>query len=850
MAAILSNKVMKHSFVQKMEDVLDNESEISHESLSTEVEGVVIDPNKIGVKISTDSVDTCYNPIIQSGGKYDIKVSAYSNQDKLSADIIIASLGARYKGYCATLSRTYMIDAVPKVEKTYATLLALYNHCLEQIIVGMEFKTVVEKAKSFVAERDSSLSVCLPKTLGFCIGLEFRDGSLTLNDKNTTTFKQGMVLALSVGFHNVPLSAEDKENASVQVKKLNTFSLLLADTIKVVSEGPAEELTKSSKEFSDVSYKLPDKDDEEEDDDMKNDDDGLRRSKRSREEKLASENAAVQRAERQKELTKKKVEEAQRKLAAKSNDNDEDNDDSEEVNDLSVYRSPEDYPKDIMPNQLKVDLEKETLIVPIHNQPVAFHVSTIKSINMPEPDKATYLRINFFTSNSIGKETPKNTAGLLYKYGDRVCFIKELTFRSLSQRNLQQVYMQFQELRKRVKQREQKAEQEKDLVVQSKLIRIKDQRVPRLADLTMRPSMTGRKSVGTLEAHQNGVRFTSVRQEVLDVLYANVKHAIYQPCDPKTSMVIIHFHLKDFIMIGKKKQKDVTFFTEVVDTSVSLDASKRSSYDPDELDEEQREREMRRRLNLAFKEFCLKLEKVAAHYDYSLNIDVPFVKSAFEANPHREMVRVMPTTHCLVNLTETPVFCLTISDIEHVHFERAGFTTKAFDIVLVFKDWNIKPRTLVGIETKYMDIIQEWLNLVEITYTMGNTPMSWDELMNYVKDDDRFWYDTDHEGVKKPAGWQFLDISDTAGVDSGNEDDADEAESSYGEESDESSEEESDDSEEESDFTGDDESDDDDDDSEDEGKDWDEMERDAAVADKAKRNHDGDEPAQKKKVRR
>ena len=347
---------MKHSFVQKMEDVLDNESEISHESLSTEVEGVVIDPNKIGVKISTDSVDTCYNPIIQSGGKYDIKVSAYSNQDKLSADIIIASLGARYKGYCATLSRTYMIDAVPKVEKTYATLLALYNHCLEQIIVGMEFKTVVEKAKSFVAERDSSLSVCLPKTLGFCIGLEFRDGSLTLNDKNTTTFKQGMVLALSVGFHNVPLSAEDKDNASVQVKKLNTFSLLLADTIKVVSEGPAEVLTKSSKEFSDVSYKLPDKDDEEEDDDMKNDDDGLRRSKRSREEKLASENAAVQRAERQKELMKKKVEEAQRKLAGKSNDNDEDNDDSEEVNDLSVYRSPEDYPKDIMPNQLKVDL--------------------------------------------------------------------------------------------------------------------------------------------------------------------------------------------------------------------------------------------------------------------------------------------------------------------------------------------------------------------------------------------------------------------------------------------------------------------------------------------------------------
>ena len=43
-------------------------------------------------------------------------------------------------------------------------------------------------------------------------------------------------------------------------------------------------------------------------------------------------------------------------------------------------------------------------------------------------------------------------------------------------------------------------------------------------------------------------------------------------------------------MVGKKKQKDIQFFTEVVDASLSPDASKRSAYDPDEIDEEQRER--------------------------------------------------------------------------------------------------------------------------------------------------------------------------------------------------------------------------------------------------------------------
>jgi nucleosome binding factor SPN SPT16 subunit len=78
---------------------------------------------------------------------------------------------------------------------------------------------------------------------------------------------------------------------------------------------------------------------------------------------------------------------------------------------------------------------------------------------------------------------------LLVKYGDQMVFIKEMTFRSLNPNNLNLAYQQFQELRKRIKAREMKAEQEKDLVVQEKLVRIRDQRVPRLMDLTMRPNI-------------------------------------------------------------------------------------------------------------------------------------------------------------------------------------------------------------------------------------------------------------------------------------------------------------------------------------------------------------------------
>ena len=237
-----------------------------------------MDPNKIGVKVSLDSVDSCFNPIVQSGGEYDIKASAVSNQDYLSPDVIICSLGARYKGYCANVSRTFMIDAPPKIEKTYATLLALYNSCLEKMIPGNELKDVLDNAKAFLKKKDPSLLDFLPKNLGFAIGLEFRDSVLLLNNTNTTKFSKGMTFNLSIGFHNVPLDKDDKKKSPEVIQKLGSFSMLIADGIfieivyclsydllllllyRVVvciqADGIPEVYTKLSKEFSDVSYSI------------------------------------------------------------------------------------------------------------------------------------------------------------------------------------------------------------------------------------------------------------------------------------------------------------------------------------------------------------------------------------------------------------------------------------------------------------------------------------------------------------------------------------------------------------------------------------------------------------------
>lgn len=205
--------------------------------------------------MSADAVDVCYFPIIQSGGQYDIKISAQSNSENLSSDIIICSLGAKYKGYCANMARTFMVNVPSKVESYYSILLSLYDACLEKMIPGNEFKDVYLGAKAFLTKKDPKLLVYLPKSLGFAIGLEFRDPLLVLNEKNDNKFMHGMIFTLTVGFHNVPLTSEEKKGS---LKKLDVFSLLIADTVRVQTDAVPEVLTKTSKDFSDVSYTISD----------------------------------------------------------------------------------------------------------------------------------------------------------------------------------------------------------------------------------------------------------------------------------------------------------------------------------------------------------------------------------------------------------------------------------------------------------------------------------------------------------------------------------------------------------------------------------------------------------------
>ena len=215
------------------------------------------------------------------------------------------------------------------------------------------------------------------------------------------------------------------------------------------------------------------------------------------------------------------------------------------------YKSPSQMPSAVEIGELKIFVDKkyETIILPIFGLPVPFHISTIKNISQSIEGDYTYLRINFFTP---GTTISKAEAALFSSNADST-FLKELTYRSTNLKeageisapstNLNTAFRLIKEVQKRYKTREAEEREKEGIVKQDNLVLANSKTNPKLKDLYIRPNIITKRIHGTLEAHQNGFRFTSIRSDKIDIMYNNIKHAFFQPCD-KEMLILLHFNLK------------------------------------------------------------------------------------------------------------------------------------------------------------------------------------------------------------------------------------------------------------------------------------------------------------------
>ncbi|KAF8126534.1 FACT complex subunit SPT16 [Boletus edulis] len=842
-AANLTSTLLIHHIVLKLETILDKEAKITHEQFAGQIESRIGTGDGEGAKgpdmkvwskgrglsdVDWAATEFCYTPIIQSRSTstgYDLRSTAESSMDHIAhKGVFLIAVGLRYKGYCANLGRSIIVDPSKEQEEIYNLLVSLQSEVIREMKDGKTLRDIYQFAAEYIREKKPDLEKNFVKNLGSGIGIEFRDSAYVLSLKNGRQLKTNMVFNLVLGFSDLMDESGKK------------YALHLVDTVRI---GPdrAVFLTEGVKLSKDTLFFLNTAEDEDEKPSkvakappakpivngspVKNKTVGgkvLRNKTRSAAQEEVLQTTAARIKEHQVDLH------TSLQAAGLSKYSEEGGGLGEKEGKgwkrFQSYKGEGALPKEAETLRIFVDRKAQTIILPMHGFAVPFHINTIKNASKNDEGDYTYLRINFQTPGQLaGKkdETP-------FEDPDAT-FVRSVTYRSLDGHRFDQISKQITDLKKEVNKREQQKKEMADVIEQDVLVEIKGRRPHKLPEVFVRPALDGKRLPGEVEIHQNGLRYQSpMGSQKIDVLFGNIKHLFFQPCD-KELLVIVHIHLRAPIMIGKKKAHDIQFFREASDVQFDETGNRKRKHrygDEDEIEMEQQERRRRLMLNKEFKLFAERVAEAAStSTGETVEVDIPFRELSFEGVPFRTNVRLQPTTECLVHLIDPPFLVVTLNEIEIASLERVQFTLKQFDLVLVFKDFTKTPLHINSIPSAQLDDVKNWLDSVDIPLSEGPVNLNWGPIMKTINENPHDFF--------QQGGWSFLG---GGGAESDAEEESD-TESEFEADPEDLVSEES--GEEASAYDGSDASEDSGsasyDDVSDEGDDWDELERKAAKSD-------------------
>ncbi|KAF2643508.1 SPT16-domain-containing protein [Massarina eburnea CBS 473.64] len=833
-ASRASSALMTNYFVEEMSEILDGEKRISHKAFADKVTNKIDDQKffekqKVSKNFDYMQLDWTLQPTVQSGGTYDLRFNADPDENNLHAGVIISALGLRYHTYGAMVARSYMVQPVKSQEATYKFLLSIHDLIIKTVKDGVTAGEVYSTALDYIKKKKPELEKHFPKHVGYGIGTENKDTTLLLSAKNKRQLKDGMTLVIST-------SLQDITNDKPQDKKSKTYSLILVDTVRVSPTDCAVFTKDTPSALDSISFFFDESEEEAKPKPKREQRPAIAQTNltktRTRHERPTNQDAEkeAQRREHQKELHAKKQKEGLEQYGegAKALNGTEE----KKFKRFESYKRDNQIPK-MRDLEVSVDKKNLTVILPIMGRPVPFHIHTIKNASHTPESDFTSLRINFLSpGQGVGRKDDQQP------FEDpNAHFIRSLTFRSHDVDRIERITKDITDLKKDVVRREQEKKQLEDVVEQDKLVPIKS-RKPFMLDLIfLRPALDGKRIPGNVEIHQNGLRYVHGAGGVkVDILFSNMKHLFFQPSQHEL-IVIIHVHLKNPIMLGKKKTKDVQFVREATDMAFDETGNRKRRHkfgDEEEFEQEQEERRRRAALDKEFKNFAEKIADAARNENVS--VDIPYRELGFNGVPSRSSVLVCPTTDCLVQLTEPPFTCITLAEIEIVHLERVQFGLRNFDMVIVFKDFNRPPVHINTIPVECLDPVKDWLDSVDIPFTEGPLNLQWATIMKTVTSDPHTFF--------ADGGWNFLSTeSDDEGGDEEEEESAFEVSESELAISDESSEDASDFDENASDEMSDEGSEED----FSEGEDWDQLEKKAARKDRDGGLNDEEEKPKKRK---
>jgi nucleosome binding factor SPN SPT16 subunit len=562
--SLIAVQAIKKHVIEEILNLIDDKKEASMLTLMEDVEEKIFKLVKEN-KLQESDMEVITQPLLQSGGQYDLKYTAQTADtnihlpEKDAPAVHIISISLRHKFCCCTVARTLFFNARKDQSDNYKLLLDVFEECITVLKPGVRLSKVYEKAVSTIKSRKPDLLNHLVKELGWGMGYELRDKRFVLDEKNRHQAEKGMIFCLRLGLENLKLAVKET--------KSQKYSILIQDTV-IIGEDGAEIVTANlQKKFSKCSWNVSDEPVEE--------------VKKKPEKKLDINTADIlaklgdsktRKVSESEEAETRKLFEQRNAILAQEGIKkqkqliglgDGEAAGSSTVLQTSGYNSPEDFPLKTSGTHINVDEDRKTILVPINGVPVPFHISVVKNVTKQEQGGFSVIRINFVTP---GLGITMNTS-----VGKGLMYLRELSYRSQDSANFSIIHKQISDMKKHHSQNENLLRAQAEIVPQEPL-RLNPNRGPLLQNVRIYPSPQARakKTEGNLEAHVNGFRFSvkkaassDLRQ--LDFLYRNVQHAFFQPSNKASTIILLHFRLINPIMVGKTSTRDLQFYVEYMD---------------------------------------------------------------------------------------------------------------------------------------------------------------------------------------------------------------------------------------------------------------------------------------------
>ena len=362
---------------KEFENDVEGENKVTHKDISSAVRKMYekeafkkkfIEKNS-KYKISSQSIEIKYPPVIQSGGNYSLDCFQESDSTELSSDIIICKAFALYKDYNAQVIRTFMINSEKAQQNQYKILLAAFDQILRTLKEGAKNQTtlgeIYKEIKEFIISRDENLKNCIPQSFGYGIGLENPNSYLNITEDSNVLVQQGMVIFIHLSLENLDIKGKN-------------FMMQIGDTVCIDEKGELINFTeKTPKNLNDIHYELKNnsEDNEEEESNRNNYAPDVRVTRhmgKKVDEKYVD---REKRKEHQEQLLKEKNEDFKRRLEQGENFfKEEAAIKKKDYTNLKCYESPKQFPADLKNGKIYLDQRHFTVFLPIFKRIVHFNI--------------------------------------------------------------------------------------------------------------------------------------------------------------------------------------------------------------------------------------------------------------------------------------------------------------------------------------------------------------------------------------------------------------------------------------------------------------------------------------------